>query len=76
VQIQNYYIMSLEIICIAGLNRRAGYTTGFRICKNLRDHLGRSKLPKEKDMVRGMFKCGNRPCKICDNVLVGSSWFI
>jgi hypothetical protein len=43
----------------------------FRRCKNLKDHLVRSKLSKEKDAVGGMFKCGSRKCKVCDNVLVG-----
>jgi hypothetical protein len=43
-------------------------------CKNLKDHLVRSKLSKEKDAVGGMFKCGSRKCKVCDNVLVGSSF--
>ena len=46
----------------------------FRKCKNLKDHLVRSKLSKEKDAVGGMFKCGSRKCKVCDNVLVGSSF--
>jgi hypothetical protein len=31
-------------------------------------------LSKEKDAVGGMFKCGSRKCKACDNVLVGSSF--
>ena len=45
----------------------------FRRCKNLKDHLVRSKLSKEKDAVGGMFKCGSRKCNVCD-VLVGSSF--
>ena len=49
-------------------------TISFRRCKNLKDHLVRSKLSKEKDAVGGMFKCGSRKCKVCDNVLVGSSF--
>jgi hypothetical protein len=32
----------------------------FRRCKNLKDHLVRFKVPKEKDAVRGMFKCGSK----------------
>ena len=47
----------------------------FRRCKNLKDHLVRSKLSKEKDRidaVGGMFKCGSKKCKVCENVLVGS----
>jgi hypothetical protein len=45
----------------------------FRRCKNLKDHQVRSKLPKEKDAVGDMFKCGSIKCKVCDNILVGSS---
>lgn len=46
----------------------------FRRAKNLKDHLVRSKLPKEQDEIGGMFKCGNKRCKVCQNVIEGSTF--
>ena len=41
----------------------------FHRAKNLKDHLVRSKLQREEEAVVGMFKCGKKKCKICDNVV-------
>lgn len=46
----------------------------FRRAKNLKDHLVRSKLPNELDEVGGMFRCGNKRCKVCQNVIEGSKF--
>ena len=41
----------------------------FRRCKNLKDHLVRSTLPRIKETVGGMFKCGSKKCKVCHNLV-------
>ena len=46
----------------------------FRRAKNLKDHLVRSKLRGEEETVVGMFKCGKKKCKICDNVVTGDEF--
>ena len=46
----------------------------FRRCKNLKDNLVRSTLPRVEEAVGEMFKCGSKKCKICDNVLVGTTF--
>ena len=46
----------------------------FRRCKNLKDHLVRSTLPRIKETVGGMFNCGSKTCKVCGNILVGSAF--
>ena len=46
----------------------------FRRTKNLKHHLVRSKLRGEEETVVGMFKCGKRKCKICDNVVTGDKF--
>ena len=45
----------------------------FRRSKNLKDHV-RSKLRREEETVVGMFKCGKKKCKICDNVIIGATF--
>jgi hypothetical protein len=42
----------------------------FRRSENLKDNLVRSKLRREEKSVVGMFKCGKKKCKICDNVII------
>ena len=46
----------------------------FRRSENLKDHLVRSKLRREEKSVVGMFKCGKKKCKICDNVIIGATF--
>ena len=46
----------------------------FRRAKNLKDNLVRSKLRGEEETVLGMFKCGKKKCKICDNVVTGDGF--
>jgi hypothetical protein len=46
----------------------------FRRSKNLKDHSVRSKLRREEETVVGMFKCGKKRCKICDNVIIGATF--
>ena len=43
-----------------------------RRSENLKDHLIRSKLRREEESAVGMFKCGKKKCKICDNVIIGA----
>jgi hypothetical protein len=38
------------------------------------DHLVRSKLRREEETAVGMFKCGKKKCKICDNVIIGATF--
>jgi hypothetical protein len=45
----------------------------FRRSKNHKDPLVRSKLKREEETVVGMFKCGKKKCKICDNVIIGAT---
>ena len=46
----------------------------FRRSKNLKDHLVRSKSRREEETIVGMFKCGKKKCKICDNVIIGATF--
>ena len=46
----------------------------FRRSKNHKDHLVRSKLKREEETVVGMFKCGKKKCKICDNVIIDATF--
>jgi hypothetical protein len=46
----------------------------FRRSRNHKDHLVRSKLRREEQTVVGMFKCGKKRCKICDNVIIGATF--
>ena len=45
-----------------------------RRSENLKDHLVRSKLRREEESAVGMFKCGKKKCKICDNVIIGATF--
>ena len=47
----------------------------FRIPRNLRNELVRSKLNKARDKIEGMNKCGKSQCKICTLVEEGREFW-